>query len=140
MLEHIPSEKRRCHHCQMEKSCRDLVLSGACERWVNIKGQHPQTGEPLDRWGCVDDLNHILLLEIGNQTSKVSVELNVMRNDSAKAQSEQLTMAAIAVNKAREAVKDVMTEGVQPLLLEAVLRRQSPDNALLIGPSNDNPN
>jgi len=110
MLETLPSEKRKCHRCFFRKSCRDLVLSGACERWAQIKGTHPQTGADLDQWGCIDDLQHLLLLEIGNQTSKVSVELNVLRNEASKAHSEHMTMGAIAVQKSREAIREAVKE------------------------------
>lgn len=110
MLESIPSEKRKCHRCNFEKSCRELVLSGSCERWAKVSGSHPQTGEPLDKWGCVDDLQHILLLEIGNQTSKVSVELNVLRNETVKAHSESMTMSAVAVQRAKDAIRETVLE------------------------------
>lgn len=110
MLNTLPSEKRKCHLCHFEKSCRELVLSGACERWAQIKGTHPQTGADLDQWGCIDDLQHLLLLEIGNQTSKVSVELNVLRNEASKAHSEHMTMGAIAVQKSREAIREAVKE------------------------------
>lgn len=110
MLDSIPNEKRKCHRCNFEKSCRALVLEGACERWAKISGSHPQTGQPLEEWGCIDDLQHILLLEIGNQTSKVGLELNVLRNETAKAHSEQVSMAAAAVQRAANAVKDTLFE------------------------------
>jgi hypothetical protein len=106
MLDTIPNEKRKCHRCNFDKSCRELVMSGDCQRWAKISGANPQTGEPLDRWSCIDDLQHILLLEIGNQTNKVSVELNVLRNETAKAHSESMTLGSIAVQRASDAVRE----------------------------------
>jgi len=110
MMDSLPSEKRKCHRCSFEKGCRELVLSGACERWTHIKGSDPQTGEPLNKWSCIDDLQHILLLEIGNQTSKASVEVNALRNEVAKAHSEQMTMASIAVQRSAAAVQDTFSK------------------------------
>jgi len=105
-MNHIPDTSRKCHRCNFEKSCRELVLSEACQRWSKISGSDPQTGQPMDKWACVDDLHHILLLEIANQTSKVSVETNVLRNELAKAHSEQMAMSAIAVQRAGDAVRE----------------------------------
>lgn len=116
MIENVPSEKRKCHVCFFRKSCRDLVLSGACERWTQIKGTHPQTGQYIEQWGCIDDLQHLLLLEIGNQASKVSVEVNVLRNETAKAHKENMTLGAAAVQRARDAVKSAMVESLQSVV------------------------
>jgi len=116
MLNTLPSEKRKCHLCHFEKSCRELVLSGACERWAQIKGTHPQTGADLDQWGCIDDLQHLLLLEIGNQTSKVSVELNVLRNETAKAHQEHTAMGAMAVQRSVSAIKGAFRDAAQMLV------------------------
>jgi len=64
----------------------------------------------LNKWSCIDDLQHILLLEIGNQTSKASVEVNALRNEVAKAHSEQMTMASIAVQRSAAAVQDTFSK------------------------------
>lgn len=102
----IPPVNRKCHRCNFDKSCRELVISEACERWSKISGANPQTGEPLDKWACIDDLQHIVLLEVANQTSKVSVEMNVLRNELSKSHSEQMTMASIAVQRSASAVQE----------------------------------
>lgn len=102
----IPPANRKCHRCNFDKSCRELVISEACERWSKISGANPQTGEPLDKWACIDDLQHIVLLEVANQTSKVSVEMNVLRNELSKSHSEQMTMASIAVQRSASAVQE----------------------------------
>jgi hypothetical protein len=105
-MDTLPDKNRKCHRCNFDKSCRELVLNEDCQRWSKISGSNPQTGEPMDKWACVDDLHHILLLEIANQTSKVSVETNVLRNELAKAHSEQMTMSAVAVQRAGDAVRE----------------------------------
>jgi hypothetical protein len=121
MLDNIPSEKTKCHRCNFEKSCRELVLSGACGRWSKISGTHPQTGELMDKWACVDDLTHILLLEVANQTSKVSVELNILRNETAKAHAEQLSMGAIAVQRSGNAVRTAFKEAAEARSLSSAV-------------------
>jgi hypothetical protein len=121
-MNHIPDTSRKCHRCNFDKSCRELVLSGDCQRWSKISGSDPQTGQPLDKWACVDDLHHILLLEIANQTSKVSVELNVLRNETAKAHSEQIAMGAIAVSRAGDAVRESFSKTLVDFLPERKMK------------------
>lgn len=72
----------------------------------------------MDKWACIDDLTHILLLEIGNQTSKVSVEVNALRNEVAKGNADNVSMGAIAVQRATSAVKDTFTKTLIDFLPE----------------------
>lgn len=109
-MESIPDKGRKCHRCNFEKSCRDLVFNGDCQRWSKISGSNPQTGEPMDKWGCIDDMHHILLLEIGNQTSKVSVEINSLRNEMKKSHDESLSLGSMAVQRATSAVRETFTK------------------------------
>jgi hypothetical protein len=121
-MDMLPDKNRKCHRCNFEKSCRELVLSEACQRWSKISGSDPQTGQPMDKWACVDDLHHILLLEIANQTNKVSVETNVLRNELAKAHSEQMTMSAIAVQRAGDAVRESFSKTLVDYLPEPKMK------------------
>lgn len=109
-MDALPDKSTKCHRCNFEKSCRELVLDGACQRWSKISGSNPQTGEPMDKWACVDDLTHILLLEIGNQTSKVSVEVNALRNEVAKGNADNVSMGAMAVQRATTAVRETFNK------------------------------
>lgn len=62
----------------------------------------------MDKWACIDDLTHILLLEIGNQTSKVSVEVNALRNEVAKGNADNVSIGAMAVQRSRDAIEAVL--------------------------------
>jgi hypothetical protein len=64
----------------------------------------------MDHWACVDDLHHILLLEIGNQTSKVSVEVNHLRNEFKTSHDANIAMGAIAVQRAGDAVRETFSK------------------------------
>lgn len=76
----LPDQRRMCHRCAFEQSCRDLVSSGACQRWQNVRGVHPQTGEALDHWDCIDDLTPLLLLDIGKLTREAGKATESLRN------------------------------------------------------------
>ena len=57
----MPKDSRWCHHTGFEKKCRDLVSSGKCERWRDLPGADPFTGQARAAWGCTDDL--VLMLQ-----------------------------------------------------------------------------
>lgn len=63
-MDHLPSKDRKCHHTGFTQSCRSLVADGACDKWSNLQGRHPQTGEPMNKWGCDESFTHLLLLEV----------------------------------------------------------------------------
>lgn len=60
MMEAIPPKTRLCPRTGFDetpgRSCRELVSDGKCmDRWVFIQGEDPNTGEPVVKFGCVDD-------------------------------------------------------------------------------------
>jgi hypothetical protein len=116
----IPNDKRKCHLTGFKKSCRSLVVTGDCERWANIQGQHPQTGEVVNQYACVDDQVPFLLLKIGLHNNQLSAAMESMRNESAKQHAESKTMAAIAVSRSRDAVKEAIFERLPSHVQDAV--------------------
>jgi hypothetical protein len=83
----LPDKDRACHRTGFEKSCRDLVSSEKCPRWLQIMGHNPNTGEPLNRWNCIDDWGPLLLIEnsqmqhqTGAAVDKVATELLAFHN------------------------------------------------------------
>lgn len=87
----FPSKTKMCHRTGFEKSCFELCASQACQdRWVHIQGTNAQTGEPIDKWGCVDD--HVVTLQL-DQTRKLyglQAAIESMRNEVTKLQVEQI--------------------------------------------------
>ena len=92
-MEQLPPKEAMCHCAWFEKSCRDLVVSGACRRWVNVRGMHPQTGTELDRWDCVDNQIPVLLMSIGKLTSEAGAATESFRNEVVS-RSDRLRRAA----------------------------------------------
>lgn len=111
MLGHIPNEKRKCHCCGFEKSCRDLVLSGACERWVKIPWvQHPITGAKFDEYSCIDDQAFAQMLDMQRQVGLTTVEMNALRNEFKTAHDANLALGAIAVQRSKDAIKEAVRD------------------------------
>lgn len=58
----LPNEKRKCHHTGFTRSCRKLVTSGACERWITLFGLDRNTGQEMNKAQCIDDcLPHLMI-------------------------------------------------------------------------------
>lgn len=83
-MDSLPDTKRRCHHTGFTKGCRKLVADGHCQRWVQVQGAHPQTGEPLSRWSCVDDLAPMLLIENAQQQRQTCASIDKLRHEAAQ--------------------------------------------------------
>ena len=64
MTDMLPPKDKLCKFTGFEKKCRELVCSGTCtDNWVNIQGQHPQSGEALNKWGCSSELQYLVTLD-----------------------------------------------------------------------------
>lgn len=76
-----PDEKKCCHHTGFSEKCRDLVMSGRCQnRWGQITGVNPNTGEAINDFACVDDHARLLALEQTMMIRSVSSEIEKLTN------------------------------------------------------------
>ena len=118
----FPDEKRMCHKTGFATSCRALNLSGACQgRWAKIEGTDKNTGKPADRWGCVDDFTHLLMIETNAHLDALRTEQNITRNEMAKMQgatSAVLTNAAAHIDRAISCIAEI-AQAAQRAELEA---------------------
>lgn len=97
MGDHLPPKEAMCHCTWFEKSCRDLVVSGACRRWTRIDGMNPQTGEKLDRWDCVDNHVPTILMSIGKATVECGAATESFRNEYVKIGHQQIAQRERAI-------------------------------------------
>lgn len=67
----------KCPHFQ--KQMRHVCHT--CNFWQHIKGHNPQTGEPLERWGCVIVHNFMLQLENNKVTYEQGAAIESLRNE-----------------------------------------------------------
>lgn len=76
----------------VKKDC----LQTKCAWFVQLRGTHPQTGEPIDEWGCAVAWNPILQIEASQQARQAGAAVESFRNEMVKAnqQNQQLLLAA----------------------------------------------
>lgn len=81
MSDMLPPKERMCHCAWFEKSCRDLVTSGACNRWHWLNMNDPRTGTDQTVWDCID--NHAFLLQVKaiQATDQVAAATESFRNE-----------------------------------------------------------
>lgn len=56
--------------------CRKLD----CGWFIQLRGTHPNTGEPIDEWGCAMAWQPILMIETAQQQRQTGAALESLRN------------------------------------------------------------
>ncbi len=110
----LPDKDIKCHRTGFEKSCRALVADGACNRWKLLQGTDPTTGAPINLHDCIDNHAHTLLIAAVRALESNSAAVESMRNEAKKAHDDNVTMAAIAVERSKDTIRQVFTAYVSP--------------------------
>lgn len=84
----LPDQKVKCPATGFTRSCRDIVHECDCPKFVSIKMQHPQTGEQIDKHGCVDSFLPLLLIENSQQVRQTGAAVESLRNEIISANDE----------------------------------------------------
>jgi hypothetical protein len=97
----LPDEKIRCPATAFARTCRSVVTKFTCPKFVHIRGKDPQTGQDVDKYGCVDSFLPMLLLENAQYSRQAGAAIESFRNEVAKAgeaaaQERQQTLAQFA--------------------------------------------
>ena len=76
----------------LKKPC----IEQECMWFVQIRGTHPQTGEPVDEWDCALVWQPLLLIENSSQQRATGAAVESFRNEMVKAneQSQRLLLTA----------------------------------------------
>jgi hypothetical protein len=86
------------NNCPLDgfKPCRQLE----CGWFIKIVGTNPNTGEPIEDWGCSVPLLPILMIENSQQQRQTGAAVESFRNEMVKANqtSQQVLLAAASVN------------------------------------------
>jgi hypothetical protein len=90
----LPDPKIRCPATGFTKSCRAIVSKYDCPKFVKIFGTDPNTGQPVDKFGCVDSFLPMLLIENAQQSRQTGAAVESFRNEAAKVGGALLQMAA----------------------------------------------
>ena len=82
-----------------EKICPMLkkpCVGQECMWFVQVRGKHPQTGEPVDEWDCAMVWQPLLLIENSAQQRSTGAAIESFRNEMVKAnqQSHRLFLTA----------------------------------------------
>lgn len=77
----LPDEKKGCHRCGFTRKCRELVVNGECDRWQQMLGQDPNTGEQINMHRCIDDWTWTLLLENAKLVRELGAAHESFRNE-----------------------------------------------------------
>lgn len=52
-----------------------------CPQWIHVRGQNPNTGQPVDEWNCAAALLPLLLIETAQQTRQAGAATESFRNE-----------------------------------------------------------
>jgi hypothetical protein len=75
------------------KPCRQLE----CTWFIKIRGYHPNTGDPIDDWGCSIAWLPVLMIENSQQQRQTGAAVESFRNEMVKAnQTSQQVLLATA--------------------------------------------
>ncbi len=86
----LPKKEIMCHRTGFTKGCRQLVVDETCGRWMQIQGNHPNTGEDLNRSMCIDDWTPILLMENSQMQRQTGAAVESFRNEMVKSNGNLL--------------------------------------------------
>ena len=83
----------------IDKDCIGLE----CSWYTQIRGMHPQTGEPVDEWGCAVTWMPMLAIENSNQQRSTSAAVESFRNEMVKANETNINVLSSAAQMLHEA-------------------------------------
>lgn len=99
----LPDPKVKCPATAFKRSCRDVVTKCSCPKFVSVKGQDPQTGDVIDRHGCVDSFLPLLLVENAQMSRQTGAAIESFRNEVVKV-GEALVQARLPLSNRRVGV------------------------------------
>lgn len=77
----LPDDKIRCPATGFAKTCKSIVTQHTCPKFVSIRGKDPQSGNEIDRHGCVDSFLPLLLIENAQMARQTGAALESFRNE-----------------------------------------------------------
>jgi len=81
----LPDPKIKCPATAFARSCREIIAECDCPKFVKIVGTDPQTGNSVDRFGCVDSFLPLLLIEGAQASRQTGAAVESFRNEMVKA-------------------------------------------------------
>ena len=66
-----------------------------CAWFTQVRGTNPQTGEPVDEWGCAVTWMPMLLIENSQQQRQTGAAIESFRNETLNRISQTISMKTI---------------------------------------------
>jgi hypothetical protein len=81
------------HYCPLIK--KDCIQT-KCAWFIQLRGQHPQTGNDIDEWGCAVAWTPILQIETTQQSRQTGAAVESFRNEMVRTNesNQQMLIAA----------------------------------------------
>lgn len=79
----------------IKKDCVGLQ----CSWFIQLRGTHPQSGEPVDEWGCSMTWLPMLLIESSKEQRQTGAAVESFRNEMVKANNLNLQLQAAAIQQ-----------------------------------------
>ncbi len=65
-----------------------------CKMFTQLRGKHPQTGEPIDEWDCAIKWLPVLLIESTQAAKESGAAVESLRNEIVEAQTTRMVQQA----------------------------------------------
>ena len=92
-----PDPDTTCPATMHSDKCMDHFMN--CPKWVNVQGQHPQTGSLVDQYACLDTWMPILLIENSQQQRGTQKAVESLRNIVDRDNQQILSLADKRITK-----------------------------------------
>lgn len=70
-----------------------------CPLWIELRGTDPNTGQPVDEWGCSYAWMPTLTIENSQQSRQLGAAIESLRNEQVKIAENMMQAAAIAAQQ-----------------------------------------
>jgi hypothetical protein len=87
---------------QSEKMCPLLkkgCIGGRCAWYIQLRGTHPQTGEPVDQYDCALVMLPLLTIENSQQQRQTGAAVESFRNEMVKANESSVRALEVAAQQ-----------------------------------------
>lgn len=92
----LPDPSIMCPATGFAKSCRSINAEFNCPKFVTIVGHDPNTGQLVNKTGCIDSFMHMLLIENSQMQRQTGAAVESFRNEMVS-QNEALLAAPKAM-------------------------------------------
>lgn len=109
----IPDKEVMCHHTGFKRSCHDMVVKCHCPLWLMIAGANPNTGEPINGYGCADMLMPLLMIENSQQQRQTGAAVERTRNEIVRAADDSIRMQG-GIPPERDEFGNIVRQAIPP--------------------------